>query len=202
MLTGIIGLIGTALGFLPAILQYMTVRANNAQSLALKQLELDAATKGYAFQIDLENAKADTAQQEHVYSFAAAPSGVKWIDGLAVLVRPYITMWLFHIYLGGLAFLTLYAIANGVPFKDIIQNVFDDSFKGLVAAIVGFWFGDRGGKRMMSVALASSAPPRIGTPRRQDDADVPETPAPSPAPSLRPTTIPAPPGSRPDVSGL
>src|SRR5688572_7906657 len=99
MLTGIIGILGALAGFVPSLLQFLTLKANNAQAIELEKHKLQAAKEGIALQVDLENVRADIEQQEHVYSFAAAPSGIKWVDALAVFVRPYITLIMFHCWI-------------------------------------------------------------------------------------------------------
>ncbi len=161
MPTGIIGILGALAGLVPSLLQYFTMKANNEHSIALEQLRLQAAKEGVALQVDLENVRADIEQQKHVYSYAAAPSGVKWVDALAVFVRPYITLVMFHAWVALEGFLLLYGIANGVSFESMISALWDADVNSLFAAIIGFWFGDRGGKRMMAATLAVA--PQSGT---------------------------------------
>lgn len=158
MLTGIIGILGALAGFVPSLLQFLTLKANNAQSIELEKLRLQAAKEGVALQVDLANANADIEQQKHVYGFASAPSGIKWIDGLAVFVRPYITLIMFHAWLAIESFLLLYGIANGVSFTEMVNALWDADTKSLFAAIIGFWFGDRSIRRIMGATLAISPP--------------------------------------------
>lgn len=158
MLTGIIGILGALAGFVPSLLQFLTLKASNAQAIELEKLRLQAAKEGVALQVDLANANADIEQQKHVYSFAAAPSGIKWVDALAVFVRPYITLIMFHAWLAIEAFLLLYGIANGVDFERMVAALWDADTKSLFAAIIGFWFGDRSIRRMMGATLSVSPP--------------------------------------------
>lgn len=158
MLTGIIGILGALAGFVPALLQFLTLKANNAQSIELEKLRLQAAREGVALQIDLANVGADIEQQKHVYNFASAPSGIKWIDGLAVFVRPYITLVMFHAWIAIEAFLLLYGIANGESFSTMVNALWDADTKSLFAAIIGFWFGDRSIRRVMGATLAITEP--------------------------------------------
>src|SRR5690348_16194118 len=101
MLSALVALapvLGALAGLVPAFLQFMTLRANNARDIELKKLELEAAEKGYTFQLDLAAANADIHQQDHIYNFANAPSGIRWVDALAILVRPYITFVTFNFW--------------------------------------------------------------------------------------------------------
>lgn len=161
MLTGIIGILGALAGFIPSLLQYLSLRASNDQAIALRRLDIEAAKEGVALQVDLENARADVEQQRNVYNFASAPSGIKWVDALAVFVRPYITLIMFHVWIALEAFLLLYGIANGVEFDKMVSALWDADVKSLFAAIIGFWFGDRSGKRAVAMAatIAVTAPP-------------------------------------------
>jgi hypothetical protein len=158
MVTGIIGLLGALAGFVPSILQFLTLKANNAQSLELKKLEIEAAKENIALQVDLAQSQADIEQQRNVYNFASAPSGVKWVDALAVFVRPYITLVMFHAWIAIEGLLLLYGIANGAEFEKIAATLWDADAKSLFAAIIGFWFGDRGGKKLMAATLAVTQP--------------------------------------------
>ena len=187
MLTGIIGILGALAGLVPALLQFLSLKANNAQQLELKKLELEAARQNISLQVDLANAQADIQQQQHVYTFAAGSSGVKWVDALAVFVRPYITLIMFHAWVALEAILLLYGIANGVELEKMAKMLWDEQVQGLFAAIVGFWFGDRMGKRgqqQMAATTAIMNRPTAATPAQS---------------GTKPNTggiIPKPPGSR------
>lgn len=190
MLTGIIGILGAVTGLIPALLQFLSLKANNAQQLELRKLELAAARENIALQVDLAHANADIEQQRNVYNFAAAPSGIKWVDALAVFVRPYITLIMFHAWIALEAILLLYGIANGVDLEKMATMLWDEEVQGLFAAIVGFWFGDRMGKRGQQQMAATTTVMQAGEAKR----------APASTPADRPTAsggrIPDPPGSR------
>lgn len=195
MLTGIVTILGMLAGLAPSIVQFLSLKANNAQAIELRKLEIEAAKQNIALQVDLANVNADIEQQRHIYSYAAAPSGIKWVDALAVFVRPYITLVMFHGWLALEGMLCLYAIANGVPFGEMIDKLWGPDVQSLFAAIIGFWFGDRSGKR--GVAMAATL--AVTNPRTMLTNT---TPAPSPnvAPPRRASAatdfIADPPGSR------
>lgn len=161
MLTGIIGILGALAGLVPALLQYLSLKANNAQQIELRKLEIEAARQNIALQVDLKNVEADIEQQRNVYNFANAPSGIKWVDALAVFVRPYITLIMFHVWIAIEVMLLLYGIANGVTFNDMVSMLWDADTKSMFAAIIGFWFGDRMGKRNQQQMAATTAVMKI-----------------------------------------
>ncbi len=58
----------------------------------MAQLQFEAQKAGVALQVDLANAQADIRQADAIYSFGNSPSGNKFVDGLAVFVRPFVTL--------------------------------------------------------------------------------------------------------------
>lgn len=157
MLTGILGLAGAMIGLAPAILQFFTVKANNAQAIAIEQLRLQAAKDNIALQVDLANSNADIEQQRAIYGFASAASGVKWVDAIAVIVRPYITLILFHAWIAMKALSLLYAIANGVDFKEMMLLLWGQEDQAMLMTVLGFWFGDRMMRRSGQQMAATAA---------------------------------------------
>jgi hypothetical protein len=127
----------------PAIMQFFTLKANNAQQLAIAQLQLEATKAGTALQIDLANAQADIKEAEYIHSFAAGASGIKWVDALSVLVRPYITIVFFHFWLLIEGSLFVYGVNSGYDLGQLAKLLWDDNTAASFAAILGFWFGTR-----------------------------------------------------------
>jgi hypothetical protein len=72
------------------------------------------------------------------------PSGVKWIDGFSKLMRPLITFqWVIILYPMVIIAGFFLAVNSGVGALNALQGVFGQEEKGLVGAIVNFWFLDR-----------------------------------------------------------
>lgn len=151
--------LGALAGLIPAFLQFMTLRANNARDIRLKELELEAAQKGYTFQLSLEQSRADTVQQEHIYNFANQPSGYRWVDALAVLVRPYITFVTFNFWWLLKLAVFVAAVNAALSLQQIIPLVWTDADAGMLGSVVGFWFGNRSGVRAMAVATTTPPTP-------------------------------------------
>jgi hypothetical protein len=83
VLAALPAILGALAGMVPAIVQLFTLKAQNAQQLAMAQLQLEAQKEGVALQVDLANAQADIRQADHIYSFGAGLSGNRFVDGLA-----------------------------------------------------------------------------------------------------------------------
>lgn len=162
MLTAIATILGAVTGLVPGILQFFTMRATNAQQLEIKKLELQAAREGTALEVDLAHAQSDIQQQQQLYNFAREPSGVRWVDALNTLIRPWITIVVFHMWAAVEIALLWYAINKGLDLKQIVDAVWDDAAKGILGAVVGFWFGNRmltRGNQQMAATQAVTNPP-------------------------------------------
>jgi hypothetical protein len=161
MITGIVAILGALSGMVPSIMQWLTLKANNAQQLAMAQLQMQAAKEGGALQVDLANAQADIRQADHIYEFASGASGNRFVDALAVFVRPYITILFFHLWILIEICLVIYGINSGYDLGQLAKLVWDDNTSAIFGAIMGFWFGDRmmlRGNQRMAATLAVTTP--------------------------------------------
>lgn len=190
MITAITGILAALTGMVPGILQFFTMKATNAQQLAIEQLRLQAAKDGVALQIDLANSQSDIQQQQHIYDFAAGASGIKWIDALSVLVRPLITIVVFGMWVIVEVALIYSALNNEFGITAVADAVWDENTQQIFMAIVGFWFGNRmlGRGQQMAATIAVN----------QAQAVTAARPVASPAKPAAPSTgfVPAPAGSR------
>src|SRR3954466_11963066 len=109
MITAITGILAVLTGMVPGILQFFTLKATNAQQIAIEQLRIQAAKDGVALQIDLANSQSDIEQQQHLYSFASGATGIRWVDALNTLVRPAITLTVFFEWMAVKGILTYVA---------------------------------------------------------------------------------------------
>ena len=161
MLSGIVAVVAALAGMVPSIVQLSTLKANHAQQLAMAQLQMQAAKEGGALQIDLANAQADIRQADHIYGFASGASGNRFVDALAIFVRPYITLVFFHLWILIEVCLVVYGINSGYDLGQLAKLVWDDNTAAIFGAIMGFWFGDRmlkRGQQQMAATLAVSMP--------------------------------------------
>jgi hypothetical protein len=157
MITGIVAALSALAGMVPAILNFFTLKENNAQQLRLETLRQQGEREKIAGQVDIANTQADVRQADHIYEFASGASGYRFVDALAVFVRPYITMVFFHLFLLIEGALLVYGINNGYDLGQLAKLIWDDNTASIFAAIIGFWFGNRmmtRGPQAMAATLA------------------------------------------------
>lgn len=165
LLTALPAILGALTGMVPALVQLFTLKANNAHQLAMAQLQMQAAKESVALQVDLAGAQADIRQAERIYSFGAGPSGNRFVDALAIFVRPYVTLVFFHLWILLEVFMFIYAVNSGYDLGQLVKALWPAETQAMFAAIIGFWFGDRmmlRGQQQMAATLAVSqqAPPK------------------------------------------
>jgi hypothetical protein len=159
--TALPAILGALAGMVPAIIQFFTLKANNAHQLAMAQEQRQAAKEGVALQVDLENARADVRQADRIYGYNAGPSGIKWVDALAVFIRPFLTLAFFSIWFLMEVFLFIYAVNTGYDLGQLVKLLWPAETQAMFAAIIGFWFGDRmmlRGQQQMAATLAVTTP--------------------------------------------
>jgi hypothetical protein len=157
VLAALPAILGALAGMVPALVQLFTLKANNAHQLAMAQEQRQAAKEGVALQVDLANAQADIRQAEHIYSFGSGPSGNRFVDGLAIFVRPYVTLVFFHLWILLEIFMFIYAVNSGYDLGQLVKVLWPSETQAMFGAIMGFWFGDRmmlRGQERMAATLA------------------------------------------------
>lgn len=141
----------------PALVQLFTLKANNAFQLEMARLQLQGQKDNIALQVDLAGAQADIRQADAVYGFGNSLSGIKWVDAVAVLIRPYVTVVFFHLWLVMEIGLFIYGVNNGFDLGQLVKLLWPAETQAMFAAIIGFWFGDRmmiRGQQRMAATLA------------------------------------------------
>ncbi len=157
VLAALPAILGALAGMVPALVQLFTLKATQAHELAMAQEQRQAAKEGVALQIDLAGTQADIRQADHIYSFGAGLSGNKFVDGLAVFVRPYITLVFFHLWILLEVFMFIYAVNSGYDLGQLVKVLWPAETQAMFGAIIGFWFGDRmmlRGQQQMAATLA------------------------------------------------
>ncbi len=157
VLAALPAILGALAGMVPSIVQLFTLKANNAQQLAMAQLQIQAQKDGVALQVDLANAQADIRQADAIYGFGGGLSGIKWVDALAVFIRPFLTLAFFLIWATMEVFLFIYAVNSGYDLGQLVKLLWPTETQAMFGAIIGFWFGDRmllRGQQRMAATLA------------------------------------------------
>ena len=142
-LTALPAILGALAGMVPTLFQWLTLKETNAQQIRLEQLRQQGRREEIAGQVDIANAQADERQSEHIYNFGNAASGYKFVDALAVFVRPYITLVFFHFWIAIKIALFIYAVNSGYDLGQLAKLIWDETDTAIFAAIMGFWFGNR-----------------------------------------------------------
>lgn len=155
MFTAITTILGFVTSFIPALINAYTRKQDQAHERAMADKQLEAQRLGGQITLATEVARADTAQQEQLYRYAAAPSGNRRVDALNSLVRPYVTMVLFHMWLLVKSTALYVAIGAGLEIAVILALVWDSDTAAIFGAIMGFWFGNRMVKHAVDQSYAA-----------------------------------------------
>ena len=141
--TALPAILGALAGMIPAIIGYFSLKANNAQQLAMAQLQLEATKVGGALQVDIKNVEADIRQADAIYGFASGLSGNKFVDALAVFIRPFVTLVFLFIWLLMKVGLFIYGVNSGYDLGQLVKLLWAPEDQAIFGAILGFWFGNR-----------------------------------------------------------
>ena len=152
-LLGILG--GFVTSTLPSIITLFTRKNDQAHERAMADKQIEAAKVGGQIALATEVARADTEQQRELYRYAAGPSGNSRVDALTSLVRPYITMIMFHLWLGIETTVLIVGIRSGLSLGELVALVWDEPTKAIFGAIMGFWFGNRAVKHFTDTSYAT-----------------------------------------------
>lgn len=151
--------ITTILGFLapaiPALIALFTRKNDQAHERAMADKQLEAAKVNGQITLATEVARADTEQQRELYRYASGPSGNERVDALNSLVRPYITMIMFHLWLGIETTVLIVGIRSGLGLAELVVLVWDEPTKAIFGAVMGFWFGNRAVKHFTDTSYAT-----------------------------------------------
>lgn len=143
MMAAIAAILGFLSSVAPMAVQLFTLKENNAQQIRLETLRQQGKREEIAGQVDIANTQADVRQADHIYEFASGSSGYRFIDALAVFIRPYITFVFFHFFLLMEFGLFIYGVNSGYDLGQLVKLLWDENTAAIFGAIMGFWFGNR-----------------------------------------------------------
>lgn len=147
MVPALLGLITGGLTRLaPAVIDVLTLKEKNAHELAMGAQQIELAKTQAASAQTLENTKdqaqefgqAVAALQDAYKQFAA--TGVKWVDSINALIRPYYTIVFVHVWLAVKAATYYQLHARGLDWAAALSALWTDNDQALFAAIANFWF--------------------------------------------------------------
>lgn len=141
---------GGILRLAPELLKVLDAKNERAHELAMGRLSIEADQAKAKAQLGIQHAQADaafdaSAVQALIESIKAqaAPSGIKWIDGMSSLVRPTITFAFFGLYALGRISTIILGAKNGVPVLEVLRATWTPEDQVVLAGILNFWFLDR-----------------------------------------------------------
>lgn len=143
-LTTIFGFLSAAV---PSIITLFTRKADHEHEQEMAKLQIEAVREGGKIALATEVAKGDTEQQRELYKYAAGPSGNERVDALNSLVRPYITMIMFHLWLGIECTILIVGVRKDLGLAELVNIIWDEPTKAIFGAVMGFWFGNRAVKQ-------------------------------------------------------
>lgn len=147
--------LGAAFGFLgslvPELIKLYRAKEDRKHELALMDKQMEAQKLNLQARLEEVNVQADVQDMANVYqqSQAGVPdTGVKWVDAILeiinALVRPTITYIYFGLYLViKYANYSLMKTQQSLDWKVAIGMNWNDFDSAMLAAILGFWFGNR-----------------------------------------------------------
>lgn len=136
------GLLGPLFRLIPEVLSYFDKKSERAHEIAMQAANLEADKARYANQLAVTHLTMDAAQ----YTTAVGAlqealkgqfqlTGVPWIDGLNMSVRPVVTYSFFLLY----ACIKANLLYHGVS----LLGIWTDTDMGLFSGILSFYFMGR-----------------------------------------------------------
>lgn len=169
------GLGGAAARILPELISAWTHRNDPAHDLELAKLDLEKTKAELQSKVDLaaQRAQFTDAQAQAVATIAKSQasviaqqaqahlSGIKWIDGTNLLVRPVVTMWLLALYTLYKAVTVWAAVQQHATLDDLAGVIWTPDDVAIFAGAVTFWFVDQSIDHMHAI----NPPIKVGGPK-------------------------------------
>jgi hypothetical protein len=154
MLTLFTTLISFLTGGVPKLLDFFQDKQDKKHELALAQLQVQAQLEmqkaGFQAQQHIEEIRSDqiamqTQAEERValynHDIEIGKGASRWVINARAMVRPTITYGLFFLLVCVDIAGVWYAWTQNVPFKDMMDLVWDDDTQLIWASVIAFWFG-------------------------------------------------------------
>ena len=146
-----IALLGSLLGFgtsfLPQILGFFQQKQEHKNKIETMRLQGEMAAQGVQLQLQVMDKQAEIEETKAIYDYANPSSG--FAAQLAATVRPVITYLFFALFMATKVVIMVKVTEQGGDWMSGVNLMFDDETKGLFAAILSFWFGNRAVSKYM-----------------------------------------------------
>lgn len=161
MLSTIMALLGAlgggALRIVPELIEAWRHRNDPSNELELARLALEQTKAELANKLELAQTRAQftDAQAAAVSQIAQSTaqvighqaqahlSGIKWVDGTNLLVRPVVTLWLLGLYSLYKALTVYVAIKQGTALDDVANIMWTPDDVAIFSGAITFWFVDQ-----------------------------------------------------------
>ena len=170
MLTLLSTLISFLMGGLPKLLDFFQDRADKQHERAMAMLQMDremalkkaglesqehieaihldeikvqAETASKQADVEMANLKVQERQALYAHDIEISKGAAQWVINARAMVRPALTygMFLLLVFVDIAGF--LYAWHRNVPFKECLDQLWDNDTQLIWASIVAFWFGSQ-----------------------------------------------------------
>ncbi len=154
MLTLFTTLISFLTGGVPKLLDFFQDKEDKKHELALAQLQMqmqiESQKAGFLAQQHIEEIRTDqisiqTRADERIALYShdveIGKGASRWVINARAMVRPTITYGLFFLLVCVDIAGVWYAWTQNVPFKDMMELVWDDDTQLIWASVIAFWFG-------------------------------------------------------------
>lgn len=140
--------IGSLAGFSASVVPHVFELWKESQvhkhTMEQKQLDLQAAEKGYEFELKKEETTASTDELKALLTHDSKLEGSKWLVDLRASVRPVVT----YLFMLLFVFVKIATFIRFVFYADVnpvtaIEMLWDSETVALFSAVLSFWFGSR-----------------------------------------------------------
>jgi len=151
-----LSLLGSALGFgtsiIPSVLELFQQKQKDKQELAMLEAKGKYASQLSSLKLNELDAQADISEIQGIHaSMAAANAKSGFAAALSGSVRPVVTYLLVALFLTVKISGLMYAMGNGVPFRDATAEIWDTETQLLFSSVISFWFGSRAFQKMKGI---------------------------------------------------
>lgn len=149
MFTALATILGALTTILPALLRLFEMKSEYAHKERLLELQMEAASRGLEFKMDIEDIRADVREGESLRAHDLALDGGKFLNTLRASVRPVVTYVMFIMFVVVKMAAAYVMIQSGVNIPTMLIAIWDGETMAIFGSIVGFWFGSRSIEKWM-----------------------------------------------------
>jgi hypothetical protein len=143
------GLLGGVLRLVPEVLNILDKKNERGHEIKLGDQQYRVAELQFRQQREIKD--LDVEQNQFTAAMSAlkesitsqgAKTGIPWVDGIVLLVRPGITAWIFVLY----TLVKLAALSTAMQHSDTataVQSIWGPEDSGMLSAVIMFWFVGR-----------------------------------------------------------